>query len=87
MLLLDKSSGLTKVRFKYPVVYFSSHDVFRIFFSIGNAAVVKPSEVSSHTAKVMELLHMYLDPVKPFTVLLLQYLHVNNITTSVLQGV
>ncbi|KAF4085991.1 hypothetical protein AMELA_G00101490 [Ameiurus melas] len=28
----------------------------------GNAAVVKPSEVSSHTAKVMELLHMYLDP-------------------------
>ncbi|KAK2831331.1 hypothetical protein Q7C36_016417 [Tachysurus vachellii] len=28
----------------------------------GNAAVVKPSEVSVHTAKVMELLHMYLDP-------------------------
>uniref|UniRef100_A0A672KXG1 Aldehyde dehydrogenase family 3 member A2 n=1 Tax=Sinocyclocheilus grahami TaxID=75366 RepID=A0A672KXG1_SINGR len=28
----------------------------------GNAAVVKPSEVSSHTAKVMELLPLYLDP-------------------------
>ncbi|KAK7156346.1 hypothetical protein R3I94_006431 [Phoxinus phoxinus] len=28
----------------------------------GNAAVVKPSEVSSHTAKVMELLSLYLDP-------------------------
>ncbi|XP_065137360.1 aldehyde dehydrogenase family 3 member A2a isoform X2 [Paramisgurnus dabryanus] len=28
----------------------------------GNAAVVKPSEVSSHTAKVMELLTHYLDP-------------------------
>uniref|UniRef100_A0A672L2J7 Aldehyde dehydrogenase family 3 member A2 n=1 Tax=Sinocyclocheilus grahami TaxID=75366 RepID=A0A672L2J7_SINGR len=29
----------------------------------GNAAVVKPSEVSSHTAKVMELLPLYLDPM------------------------
>uniref|UniRef100_A0A8C1G1R4 Aldehyde dehydrogenase n=1 Tax=Cyprinus carpio TaxID=7962 RepID=A0A8C1G1R4_CYPCA len=28
----------------------------------GNAAVVKPSEVSSHTAKVLELLPLYLDP-------------------------
>ncbi|TRY83665.1 hypothetical protein DNTS_027961 [Danionella cerebrum] len=28
----------------------------------GNAAVVKPSEVSSNTAKVMELLSLYLDP-------------------------
>ncbi|XP_051522167.1 aldehyde dehydrogenase family 3 member A2a [Myxocyprinus asiaticus] len=28
----------------------------------GNAAVVKPSEVCSHTAKVMELLPLYLDP-------------------------
>ncbi|XP_036417019.1 aldehyde dehydrogenase family 3 member A2a [Colossoma macropomum] len=28
----------------------------------GNAAVVKPSEVSAHTAKVMELLPLYLDP-------------------------
>ncbi|XP_062872809.1 aldehyde dehydrogenase family 3 member A2-like [Trichomycterus rosablanca] len=27
----------------------------------GNAAVIKPSEVSSHTAKVMELLSLYLD--------------------------
>lgn len=32
--------------------------------SLGNAAVVKPSEVSSHTAKVMkELLPLYLDKV------------------------
>ncbi|TTO95309.1 Fatty aldehyde dehydrogenase [Bagarius yarrelli] len=28
----------------------------------GNAAVIKPSEVSIHTAKVLELLNMYLDP-------------------------
>uniref|UniRef100_A0A8B9K5S8 Aldehyde dehydrogenase n=1 Tax=Astyanax mexicanus TaxID=7994 RepID=A0A8B9K5S8_ASTMX len=28
----------------------------------GNAAVIKPSEVSAHTAKVMELLPLYLDP-------------------------
>lgn len=28
----------------------------------GNAAVIKPSEVSAHTAKVMELLTLYLDP-------------------------
>lgn len=34
-----------------------------MFDSVGNAAVVKPSEVSSHTAKVMELLPLYLDPV------------------------
>lgn len=33
----------------------------------GNAAVIKPSEVSFHSAKVMEeLLPLYLDKVHPF---------------------
>ncbi len=36
---------------------------FDLYVSVGNAAVVKPSEVSSHTAKVLELLNLYLDPV------------------------
>lgn len=35
------------------------------FISSGNAAVIKPSEVSAHTAKVMEdLLPLYIDKVR-----------------------
>lgn len=40
----------------------------------GNAAVIKPSEVSSHTSKVMEdLLPLYLDKVR-----FLSYISITN---------
>lgn len=45
----------------------------------GNAAVIKPSEVSFHSAKVMEeLLPLYLDKVHPFLCFLLLLPHLGS---------